>query len=297
MKGMTIATRHSLFGLKVLSELSLPGLEAEGWMDAPDVWVTIGAIPAKPVGPGKILSFEGAGQYWVSGGERIVVEPENGADPANIRLYLLGSAFGMLLHQRGLFPLHANAIAIDGRAYAFTGASGSGKSTLAALFHDAGFPVLADDVCVIGIDGDGQPVAAPGIPRLRMWEDAIAATGRVASDYQLSFAGDDSFRKFDVPLAPVDTGAYPVGAIYLLVQASEVRIQQLRGVAAADTLFANTYRGALVKTDGKPENHWNLVLRLIQKVPVFRFERPWNLGDAAGALDLLVAHTRSIDQV
>ena len=75
---------------------------------------------------------------------------------ANIRLYLLGSAMGVLLHQRGLLPLHANAVEIDGKAFAFMGASGSGKSTLAAWFHDHGYRIIADDVCAVRFETEGD---------------------------------------------------------------------------------------------------------------------------------------------
>ena len=51
------------------------------------------------------------------------IDPENdftapGASSRNVRVFLLGSAFGALLHQRGLLPLHANAVEVDGRAVA-----------------------------------------------------------------------------------------------------------------------------------------------------------------------------------
>ena len=71
---------------------------------------------------------------------------------------------GAALHQRGILPLHANAVEIDHRAVAFMGASGAGKSTLAAWFHDQGYPILADDVCVIRAD-DGA--ARSPIPACR----------------------------------------------------------------------------------------------------------------------------------
>ena len=82
----------------------------------------------------------------------IVAEPRQGVPDSNVRLFLLGSAMGALLHQRGLLPLHTNAVEVGGRAFAFMGKSGAGKSTLAAWFHDRGFRIVADDVCVVGFD-------------------------------------------------------------------------------------------------------------------------------------------------
>ena len=121
---------------------------------------------------GALLVVDKTARYFVADGSRIVVQPEEGASSRNVRLFLLGSAFGLLLHQRGLLPLHANAVEIDGRAVAFAGGPGAGKSTLAAWFSDRGFALIADDVAVIDFEGK-TPIIQPGLPRLRLWERAI----------------------------------------------------------------------------------------------------------------------------
>ncbi|MGI4730626.1 MAG: hypothetical protein ACRYFW_02615 [Janthinobacterium lividum] len=69
-----------------------PGVAADRrrfWMDVPDV--------------ARILVWSG---------REIVVDPAPRADDAAIRAFLLGSAMGALLHQRGLLPLHASAVAM-----------------------------------------------------------------------------------------------------------------------------------------------------------------------------------------
>ena len=45
----------------------------------------------------------------------------------DVRAYLLGTAIGALLHQRGLLPLHASAVEVNGRAVAFIAPAGHGK--------------------------------------------------------------------------------------------------------------------------------------------------------------------------
>ena len=45
------------------------------------------------------------GRYRIEAGNRITVESEPGVPERNVRLFLLGSAFGVLLHQRGLLPV------------------------------------------------------------------------------------------------------------------------------------------------------------------------------------------------
>ena len=103
-------------------------------------------------------------------GNQIVIDAAPDATDRNVRLFLLGSALGALLHQRGLLPLHANAIDLGGGAVAFSGHSGAGKSTIAAWFHDRGHRILADDVCVVGFDQSGRAlvhaVPRPLVPAL-----------------------------------------------------------------------------------------------------------------------------------
>lgn len=147
-----------------------------------------------------------------------------------MRLFLLGSAFGALLHQRGLLPLHANAVEIDGRAFAFMGPSGAGKSTLAAWFHRQGDSVIADDVCVVGFGGDGRSFAAPGLPRLRLWAEALELMGGDSANYDRSYVGNDALtEKFDVPMGEVATARSNIelGALYLLNRGDEFSIAGL----------------------------------------------------------------------
>ena len=82
-----------------------------------------------------LLKISRVARYLVSDGNEIIVDPEPDADLSAIRLFLFGSAFGALLHQRGILPLHGSAIVTSRGAVVFAGVSGSGKSALACAFH------------------------------------------------------------------------------------------------------------------------------------------------------------------
>ena len=288
---------YSLFGLQIRSEVHLPELLATDSSRPPQVMIRIGKAPDAPVdGPGVyrtqgglLLVIDDVGRYFVRDGSQITVEPCPDAPEPNVRLFLLGSAMGALLHQRGLLPLHANAVAVAGRAVAFMGPSGEGQSTLAAWFNDRGFRIIADDVCVVGFAGDGPPQVRPGIGRLRLWREALEVTGRDAAAYQRSFVGDAAPDKYDVPLAePFATdAAIPLAAVYLLERSDDLRIELLAGVAAAEAVFANTYRGGLVSVTGSNEDHWSACMQLVRTVPIFRAGRRLGLdrlGEQAGEL-------------
>lgn len=291
---------YHVFGLNLRSEMALPELPPAPAGAEPDVRIAPGRIDA-PEGPpgysaapgGTLLTIPRVGRYLIAGGREVIVERAAEGSERNARLFLLGSALGALLHQRGLLPLHANAIVLGGRAVAFSGHSGAGKSTIAAWFHDRGHRILADDVCVIGFDEAGRALAFPGIPRLRLWREALEASGRTADAYDRSF---DDLDKFDVPTARVDApaGPVPLAAIYLLSKgegdAPAAEIRPLAGVEAVDALVSNTYRGAYLRTIGRTGPHLALCVRIARAVPLFGAARAWGFDRFADAAAALEAH-------
>jgi hypothetical protein len=295
------ASTYRLFGLNLRSEIDLAGLAPAVESDAADVEIGFGPVPAsdhsgyRAIEEGTLLAVAKVGRYLIRDGRQILIDPAEGASERNVRLFLLGSAIGALLHQRGLLPLHANAIDIGGRAVAFSGHSGAGKSTIAAWFHDRGHRVLADDVCVIGFDESGRALAFPGIPRLRLWREALEASGRDAEAYPRSFDDTD---KYDVPTASGgELEPIPLAAIYLLRKAEEgdggADIDRLTGIDAVETLVSNTYRGGYLSMIGRTSEHLAACVRVARAVPVFRAQRLWGfdrfddqarrLSDHAGA--------------
>ena len=295
---------YTLFGLTLESELALPWLPPAAPGAAADVAIRLATAPL-PDGPpgyagtpdGTLLTVDKVGRFLIRDGREILVDAAD-ASARNVRLFLLGSAFGALLHQRGLMPLHANAIVLDGRAFAFSGHSGAGKSTMAAWFHDSGAPILADDVCVIGFSREGTPLAYPGLPRLRLWRQALERSGRLADDYDRSF---DDLDKYDVPIG-AEAGAEPVplAAVYLLAKAEEPAgagsIRRLTGVAAVDALVSNTYRGGYLRQIGGAGPHLAACARIAQVVPVFLAERVWGFDAFDAEAGRLEAHARSLAQ-
>lgn len=288
--------RYELFGLLFESAVELRGVPASHRADAADIIVRLGAIQDAAATSegyvltegGAVLNVSGVGRYLVRPDE-IIVEPAAGASERNVRLYLLGSAMGALLHLRGLLPLHANAVDLGGRAVAFSGHSGAGKSTLAAWFHDRGYPILADDVCVLSFDAAGTPLAYPGIPRLRLWREALEASGRLPEQFERSFDDTD---KYDVPTRTAGTlDPLPISAIYFLAKSGEDApggIVPLKGVEAVEALMSNTYRGAFVGTIGQTAAHLATCIRLARSVPVFRADRIWGFerfDEQAGRLE------------
>jgi hypothetical protein len=288
---------YYVFGLRVRSALELPELFAAEGDAEPDVVIRLGPIDLPPSRPGLapaddglLLTIPEVGRFLIVGGRSVRIEAADGIEPRNVRLYLLGSAFGVLLHQRRLLPLHANAVEIGGEAIAFAGASGAGKSTLAAWFHDKGYRVLADDVCVVGFDVAGTAMVYPGIPRLRLWRDALMTTGRSPNDHEPSFSGEASFDKFDVPTTSVPGRAVvPLKAAIILERSEQPAIERLDGIDAVEMIFNHTYRGQMVAQTGDPIGHWQACVKLVRSTAIVRWGRMWGLDQTDSQVDELVS--------
>ena len=284
-----------LFGLVIDSEIALDSLVPTAPGAVPDVTIRIG-----PVGANPDLDIAEAGSFRISDGREIVVDPTEGASERTLRLFLLGSAMGLILHQRGLLPLHANAVVLDGRAIAVAGASGTGKSTLAAWFSRQGRQIVGDDVIALKAGKDAV-IAYPGAPRVRLWREAMERFGLDSGGLEPSYA-DDAVEKWDLPVAAdqLVAEALPLGAIYVLEDGPQVAITALRGAAATSALFDHTYRGDFA--DRRPEwraEHWRAVAAVAASVPVFRLVRPRDLNqlEALGlaVLDHAAAATARTD--
>ena len=280
---------YRLFGLRIASEIELPELfKAE--RGRADIAFKLGTVAplsldaadgVAQVNGGVTVEIAEVARFHIRGGSEIIVDADNCADPRSVRVFLLGTASGVLIHQRGMLPLHANAIELGSGAVAFSGESGAGKSTLAAWFHDRGARIIADDVCVIGQGEGGGALAIPGLPRFRLWRDALERSGRSVNNYSRSFGGDDPEDKYDVAISLEGAVDKPLTlrAIFLLARGSQFGIDRQHGVAAAEGLFANTYRGALVNVASTAAQHYKLCLSILSSTPVFKVTRCWDINN------------------
>jgi hypothetical protein len=294
---------YRAFGFTIESEFEIPDL-----IEAPvgaTADVTIGRRRIKPIenertgmqmiGPVAHFYIPEVGRYLIRDGTNIDVDPDPAAAERNVRLYLLGSAFGMILHQRRLLPLHANALVIDGGAVAFLGHPGAGKSTMAAWFDDRGHQMLTDDVCLVTGIEQGAPEASVGLPRIRLWREALEARGDDPGRYQRSF---DDMDKYDVPARePPRLLKAPLRALYVLGKATDAEsagVTRLQGSQAVDAVVANTYRGSYVPMLNAMPEYMQQCIALVRQVPVFSADRLWGhdvFGEQARTLE---AHAQSI---
>lgn len=299
---------YRAFGLTLQSQIALPELPASSRPEEPDVQLSLGAVtpcPSRPpplgdgvwAGPETfIMEAPGVAAIEARRGRELIVERQAGAAEADVRAFVLGSAIGALLHQRGILPLHASAVVAEGAAAAFVGPSGAGKSTLALALHDRGLPLLADDICALRGVPEGPVTVAPGLIRMKLWRESLTATGRSTEDLTPVVGGLDKYQWPAVAVA-VDLD-HPLAAIYRLstVETGPTEIVRLQGVAAVKVVMDNTFRGQLVEPMGRTAAHWTQCLAVTRKTPVFEFRRRRDLSLLPNDADRIITHLAQLSR-
>ncbi|MDR1172322.1 MAG: hypothetical protein LBL24_07710 [Bacteroidales bacterium] len=277
---------YHAFGLVIESQVECPELMPDVGQSTPDVQIRLDDAPfhldhGMALGDwiegcsGQILlKITNVANYWIHDGQEIVVDAAQGVSPEDVRIYLLGSAMGAVLHQRGLLPFHGSTICMDGQAISFSGPSGIGKSTLAAALVGRGYRMLADDVSAISFTGQGVPMVNPGMPQLKLCDDSGQQLGRNPSS---ACSLGNRARKCGYPEhAAFITEALPSKAIYILGRHAEDGFKEipLKGVDKFHALRINTYRPSFVKAMGLELTHFDLLKKLAGHIDVRVLLRP-----------------------
>ncbi len=289
-----------MYGLAVRSALDLPGWPTLWDVGNPDVTILREplATPLVEGAPysassrledGELrLGVRGVARYRATRGTVIRVDPEPGARPEDVLLYLTGAVMGTILHQRGSFPLHASCVAIAGQAVALAGPAGSGKSTLVAALLQRGASFVSDDISVLTSLTGGRFGVWRSAARTRLDANALAALEW--PDRGLEPAGGNR-GKF---LAPADSLAdarepIPLSRVYLLRDwDSEPRTELLEGLEAVTALVDETYYLGYAVGLGLATQCFRHAAALAHKVEVRKLLRPrgfQHLGQVVGLLE------------
>jgi hypothetical protein len=292
--------RYRLFGLSVESDVELPELREDGQAADADVTIRLAALPEPDeplvaigdhveIAPATLrLRVPEVGGFLVRDGREIFLAPEAGAAPEDIRAYLLGSVFGGLIHQAGLLPLHASAVAHRGKAAAFLGRSGAGKSTLAHRLSERGYGLLSDDVCVV--HGEAEPQVWPGIRQFKLWDSSLAAAGESKAGLRPVLMREDKF------LLPTQRLAadrpHRLELVYVLGRRDEgeTLIEPLSGLDAVNALVSNTYRGVALKSMGRTAWHLQRCAGLVRQCRIFSLSIAWGFDRAEAVYSAIEAH-------
>ena len=302
------SVRHyRIGGLLAASDLALDGaIPATAGDTAPDVTVRFAETPrtlegATIEGPNWVatrdaflLSVPGVARYLIVGGREISMELEPGAEMGDAQVYLLGTAFGIVQHQRGRMVLHASAVAVGDKAALFCGHSGAGKSTIAAALNRRGYACVSDDVCGIEFTAS-HPVVLPDGRMLKLWADTV---GHLEMGARQGPAIRRRLAKYYVePESTAVERDLPIAAVYVLRVADDAHAPGIVRLGAADAallLRRNAYRPLVVSKIGLEGAYLGWSSRLHKTPGVFSLTRPFDLAAMPEVIGALEDHWRAL---
>jgi hypothetical protein len=293
---------YRVSGLSVASEIELPGLIAGVPGRVPQVTIRRGAVPeslpdAAASGPTWqiankqfLLRIPDIARFLLNDGSEIVVSAESAARVDDIPIFILGTVFGILLHQREQIVLHASTVRVNGKAVLFCGSSGAGKSTIAAALAQRGYPLVTDDVCTLTVDGAGAPLVHPDGRQLKLWAQAIE---RLDLAQQRGERVRASLEKFYVEPSEVFTEPLALGAVYALREARPPHapgIERPNVVDAALLLRRNAYRPLLVRRMDQKVNYFHAATTIANVAGIFHLTRALDFAKMPEVIAALEAH-------
>lgn len=242
-----------------------------------------------------LLRVAGVGRYLVRGGREILIDPDPAATAHDVRVFLLGTCLGVLLHQRGLLILHASGVASDRGALLFAGASGAGKSTLLAELLRRGYKMIVDDVCAVRFDDESRPIVIPAYPRTRLWADAAARFEVDTTNLPRTRPSWDKFER-QVPDQFWAHEAFLTHVFHLADphDGEEFLLESLPPFEAFTTLVDHTYRGILLDGLDLRASHFELASRAAGSVKVLRVRRPADSYRLVELADLVLGSLESL---
>lgn len=207
--------------------------------------------------------------------------------------YLLGVVLSFSLLKRGLDPLHATAVVVDGRAVGFLGDTGYGKSSLGGAFIQIGYPVLTDDLLVLR-EGDQGFSAYPGPPRIKLFPEIAR---NLLGEQVTGIPMNPLTRKLVIPLDRHQShqAAVPLKALYALTRPSvgresggRVMFRRLPQRKAFLMLLKSAFNTDIIESE-RLRRQFLLCARIASTVPMKLLSYPRNLASLPLVRDAILS--------
>jgi hypothetical protein len=278
----------SAFGLSIQSDFPLPALQTCG--GKADVYVQRGTFSLPRMFPTSIhrhgiealfggengaafLRWPGVASFWAQEGSRLLVQTETDTlTPELLSLFILSEAFGLILHQKGLFLLHASAVKVGERGVVFVGPPGAGKSTIAFSFALSGHTPIADDMVAIRVEPDTELSILPGFSQIKIWPSAADALDFDASSLTRIRAESQklSVRTLSEPIS----SETPLSEVYLLQDGDEIDIASPSPAEAFLALVKYFSCPTALLAGPSLKRHFDLSRIICESVRVLTLKRP-----------------------
>ncbi|MCK9860366.1 aldolase [Paenibacillus sp. ATY16] len=293
---------YTAYGLRLASEIELPELlTAIDDGSEPDAWITYADLSSYVANwepdrrnwadEEQVLIYVPGVAYYRVVFNLIEVMPLKDVDPRQSRLYIVGACCSVLLVRRGIVPMHAGGVVIDGKAYAILGDCGAGKSTLGAAFMEAGYKLLSDDIVAVAMNEKTNELTAyPGYPQQKLWRQSLEYFQREASDYRSILQDYD---KYAVPITDLfHKEPIPLAGIFELEKADvpQVRIHPLTPLQRVQLFRYHSFLDRVLKEMKLEQWLFTFGTKVALAIPFYQLKRP-STGYTAPELVSEILHT------
>jgi len=219
------------------------------------------------------MQVEGVADFYACDGREVEYAPADGAGQNSIELYLNGSVYGAILHQKQILPFHGSSFMYNDAAVMICGDAGAGKSSLTASFCLNGAEFLTDDVTPV-LFREGVPYIRALSDRMKLWGDTLRQLGKEGSMFDRIFPGTN---KYFYPMS--GSGGKTVKLERILIieidDKLEVTTEEMSGPGKFTAIRGEIYRAEYLQ--GMPENeavYFRNIVDISRNVRVVRVRRP-----------------------
>jgi hypothetical protein len=231
-----------------------------------------------------LLEVPTIARYLVKGGSAITVDVAPDASASSVGHHLGMLPLAALLYQRGMLAFHAAAVANDQGTVLLAGDSGSGKSTLLTALLQRGWTMLADDLAIVGLNEQGQPVVHPAAPGVALWPESLKKLG---IDPTLLSPADANRLEF-IPEGQTAGVPLPLCGIYYLNVCGKntVSLDELAGSDRFQAVGSLLYNSHVADALCSKVDYLRNAAAIAQSVPIRILNRPRGIW----SVDALVEH-------
>lgn len=223
------------------------------------------------------MKVEGVGSFYACNGNEVEYSLCSASSPRDAELYLNGSVYGAILHQRHILPLHGSSFIHSEKGVMICGDTGSGKSSVTAAFVLARAEFLTDDVTPV-VFRDTRPCVLALSDRIKLWDNTLEqlklqknGLGRIAPGTE----------KFYYPFENGKREFFPLNMVFILNVSdnSEIVLTEITGAGKAAVLRNEIYRPEYLK--GMKENEeifFHQILEVSRNIRVVSVCRPKDIA-------------------
>ncbi len=230
------------------------------------------------IGPSEFsMTVKNVGHFYACNGKKIEYSPDEKTDAASIELYMNGSVYGAILHQRQILPLHGSSFIFNRSGVMLCGDSGAGKSSLTTSFCLNGGEFLTDDVTPI-LFNEKKPVIWPKSGKIKLWDDSLQQFEKEKNDLTKIRPEDE---KYYFEIESNQTEAYPLNTILILqvTDDDEVSFEEVQKVEAFSYLHKEIYRREYLFAMPETESAYlKKISSICEQVTITKVQRPQTIS-------------------